>query len=112
MLGIDYESSNQQIKLNGTGTSGRYPWIVITKNGVYTHTSTPNAQTFINDANGTILAMGAGVKQLQVLSGTSDYELTLGLYDEEGHAISSLTENTKIMVAALYLGNNKTYTKL
>ena len=107
--GINVSASNQQLKINGTGISGNYPWIIITKGGIYLKNGTPTSSEIINWANGTI-SEGIVSKSKKIISGSSDFNIEIDLYDETGTIISSFTNTTKVVAMALYLGNNKTYT--
>ena len=107
---IPYSVSDQKLILNGTGASGSYPWIIITKNKVYGWNGTPTAESITSNADG-IISTGIVSKSMKVFSGSATYDIGIYLYDENGKDITNkLTENTNIVSVGLYLGNGKTYT--
>ena len=107
---ITFSVSNQQLVLNGTGTSGKYTWVIFTKNGTYCRSGTDHANDIITWADGNI-ATGIVKTSKKVFSGTASYEPTIALFDETGQNVtSSLTSDTNIVAVGVYLGNAQTYT--
>lgn len=109
---ITYLAENQNIKINGTGTTGKYPWIIITKNNIYNKNGTPTLNDILQWQDG-ILAIGKITATLKRISGTSDWEINMNLYDESGEVVNNeIADTTKIVAIGLYLGNGKTFNNL
>lgn len=109
---ITYLAENQNIKINGTGTIGKYPWIIITKNNIYNKNGTPTLNDILQWQDG-ILAIGKITATLKRISGTSDWEINMNLYDESGEVVNNeIADTTKIVAIGLYLGNGKTFNNL
>ena len=107
---ITYSISNQRLTINGTGLSSKYPWIVITKNGIYSKNGTPTASNITTWANGNI-AKGIFKPSKKILSGSSTSNFSISLYDETGKNVtSSLTNDTNIVAVGIYLGEAQTFT--
>mgnify|MGYP007022105464 CR=1 FL=1 len=108
--GINYTVSNQKITLNGTGTSGRYPWLIFTRAGTYTQNGTPSTSSILDKANGTYWSIGQVARLINYISGTATANLAINLYDETGTQNNTPTSTTKIIAIAIYLGASQTYT--
>lgn len=107
---ITYSVFNQRLTINGTGLSSKYPWIVITKKGIYSKNGTPAASDITTWANGNI-AKGIFKPSKKILSGSSTSNFSISLYDETGKNVtSSLTNDTNIVAVGIYLGEAQTFT--
>lgn len=111
--GINVSIKNQQITLNGTGTQGKYPWIIITKNNVYFRSTTPSADYIkeIYNSDG-IITEGILKTSYLNISGDSTYEMTIDHFNSEGVNVNNYIKNgtkTNLVAVCFYLGNGHTY---
>ena len=110
LYGITYSVSNQKLTINGTGTSGNYPWLIFTKYGFYTKNGTPTADNIMNWADG-IISTGIVTRLVEIFGGSTTYSVGFNLYDENGNQVTSkLTDTTKVVAIGIYLGNGTKYT--